>query len=42
MAQDEQLHPVGSAVIFEDDQVRIWEAEVAPGHPASWKADGSV
>lgn len=31
MAQEEQLHPVGSAILFEDEQVRIWEAEVAPG-----------
>lgn len=31
MAHDETLHPVGSSILFEDDQVRIWEAEVAPG-----------
>ena len=31
MAEDEALHPVGSAILFEDDQVRVWEAEVAPG-----------
>jgi len=31
MAHDEKMHPVGSKILFEDDQVRIWEAEVAPG-----------
>lgn len=31
MAHDEQLHPVGSNILFEDEQVRIWDAEVGPG-----------
>src|SRR3954469_11093094 len=31
MTHDETLHPVGSSILFEDDQVRVWEAEVAPG-----------
>jgi len=31
MTHDEALHPVGSAILFEDDRVRIWEAEVGPG-----------
>ncbi|MCC6176927.1 MAG: hypothetical protein IT305_16580 [Chloroflexi bacterium] len=31
MAHDEQLSPVGSKVLFEDDHVRVWEAEVMPG-----------
>lgn len=31
MTQDETLHPVGSKILFEDEKVRVWEAEVAPG-----------
>src|SRR3712207_793332 len=31
MAEDQPMNPVGSRILFEDDQVRIWEAEVAPG-----------
>jgi quercetin dioxygenase-like cupin family protein len=31
MAHGEEMHPVGSKILFEDDQVRIWDAEVAPG-----------
>jgi quercetin dioxygenase-like cupin family protein len=31
MAQNEAMNPVGSRILFEDDQVRIWDAEVAPG-----------
>ena len=31
MADDQTMHPVGSTILFEDDQVRIWEAVVAPG-----------
>jgi beta-alanine degradation protein BauB len=31
MAHDDAMNPVGSKILFEDDQVRIWEAEVAPG-----------
>lgn len=31
MSDDQTMHPVGSKILFEDDQVRIWEASVAPG-----------
>jgi quercetin dioxygenase-like cupin family protein len=31
MADDQHMHPVGSSILFEDDQVRVWDAEVAPG-----------
>jgi len=31
MANDETLYPVGSKILFEDERVRIWEAEVGPG-----------
>jgi quercetin dioxygenase-like cupin family protein len=31
MSSKEALNPVGSKILFEDDQVRVWEAEVAPG-----------
>ena len=31
MADDQTMHPVGSKILFEDEHVRVWEAEVAPG-----------
>ena len=31
MTHDEPMNPVGSKILFEDDQVRVWEAVVAPG-----------
>jgi quercetin dioxygenase-like cupin family protein len=31
MTHEEGMNPVGSKILFEDDQVRIWDAEVAPG-----------
>ena len=31
MAHDETIDPVGSKILFEDEQVRIWEAKVAAG-----------
>ncbi len=31
MTESESLHLVGNQVLFEDEQVRIWEIEVAPG-----------
>ncbi|MGE3268807.1 MAG: hypothetical protein AB7P40_08685 [Chloroflexota bacterium] len=31
MAHDEKMHPVGSKVLFEDENVRVWEAAVEPG-----------
>src|SRR3954468_9826145 len=31
MADDAASNPVGSKVLFEDDNVRVWEADVAPG-----------
>ena len=31
MAHDDAMNPVGSKILFEDAQVRIWEATVAPG-----------
>jgi hypothetical protein len=31
MTQTESLLPVGDRVMFEDEQVRVWEIEVQPG-----------
>lgn len=31
MADDAASNPVGSKILFEDENVRIWEADVAPG-----------
>jgi len=31
MAQDRQLGPVGTRVVFENDQVRVWVMRLAPG-----------
>src|SRR4051794_13816109 len=31
MSHDETMHPVGSSILFEDETVRVWEADVAPG-----------
>jgi quercetin dioxygenase-like cupin family protein len=32
MAHDDaKTNPVGSTILFEDDQVRVWDATVAPG-----------
>ena len=31
MADDQEMHPVGSKILFEDAHVRIWEATVNPG-----------
>jgi len=28
---DAHMNPVGSTILFEDDQVRVWDATVAPG-----------
>ncbi|MFN8525781.1 MAG: hypothetical protein U0821_21995 [Chloroflexota bacterium] len=28
---DQPLHPVGSQLLYEDDKVRVWALEVAPG-----------
>ena len=30
MAHNEEMHPVGSKILFEDDQVRIWEPRSSP------------
>ena len=31
MADDAASNPVGSKILFEDENVRVWEADVAPG-----------
>src|SRR5258705_12466604 len=31
MSQDRELGPVGTKVVFENDQVRVWVLKLAPG-----------
>lgn len=30
-SQEQELHPIATRIIYEDDQVRIWDQRLAPG-----------
>ena len=36
MSQELTLGPVGQAVVFENEHVRVWEITLAPGESQTW------
>jgi beta-alanine degradation protein BauB len=36
MADDVMENPIGTAMVFEDDTVRIWRIDLEPGQEAGW------
>ena len=35
-AADPKSNPIGTELVYEDDSVRVWRIELAPGETAGW------
>jgi len=35
-ADDPKANPIGTELVYEDDSVRVWRIELAPGETAGW------
>ena len=33
---DPKTNPIGTELVYEDDAVRVWRIELAPGEVAGW------
>ena len=33
---DPKANPIGTELVFEDDSVRVWRIDLAPGEKAGW------
>jgi beta-alanine degradation protein BauB len=36
MPPDTQLGPIGNAIVFENDTIRVWSVELEPGDRQAW------
>jgi beta-alanine degradation protein BauB len=34
--EDPRANPIGTELVYEDDEVRIWKIQLAPGEEAPW------